>query len=96
MKQKIYPIVYPNSLRSHRKAAGLRQREIADALGLISTDRISRWEHGSAEPNIDNLFKLLVLYRATPAELYPDKWQAIVNLPSVSEKETSLPGAMTI
>jgi len=66
-----------NNIRFHRKKAGLRQLDVARFLGLGSTDRISRWEHGTAEPNIKNLFRLLLLYRATPEELYPEMWRAI-------------------
>lgn len=91
MKTKIYPIQYPNSLRKYRKAAGLRQLDVSRLLGLAgSTERISRWENGGAEPNIDNLFKLLAIYKATPADLYPEKWQAIVNPISSSTAEAVL------
>lgn len=76
--------MYPNSLRLHRKKAGLRQLDVARLIGLEgSTERISKWENGSADPNIENLFKLLVLYKVSPRELYPEMWQAIGN-PSVS------------
>ena len=77
MKTKIYPIVYPNSLRRYRKEAGLRQLDVARLIGLEgSTERLSKWENGAADPNIDNLFRLLALYKTTPQELYPEKWQA--------------------
>ena len=91
MKPRIYPIVYPNSLRRHRKAAGLRQLDVARLMGLDgSTERISKWENGSADPNIDNLLRLLVLYKTTPQELYPEKWQAIENPSSACTDETAL------
>jgi transcriptional regulator with XRE-family HTH domain len=78
MKTKIWPIVYPNSLRKHRKAAGLRQLDVARLIGLEgSTERISKWENGAADPNIENLFRLLMLYKVSPQELYPEMWQAI-------------------
>lgn len=69
----------PNNLRLHRKTAGLRQRDVARSLGLGSSDRISRWEHGIAVPHIVNLFRLAILYKTTPQELYPEAWQAIEN-----------------
>lgn len=88
MKTKIYPIVYPNSLHKYRKAAGLRQFDVARLIGLEgSTERLSKWENGAADPNIDNLFRLLALYKTTPEELYPEKWQAIVNPSSSSTAE---------
>ncbi len=78
MQTKQYPIQYPNSLRRYRKEAGLRQLDVARLIGLGgSTERISRWENGAADPNIDNLFHLLALYKATPRDLYPEKWQTI-------------------
>ena len=78
MQTKIWPPVYPNSLRKYRKAAGLRQFEVARLIGLEgSTERISKWENGSADPNIENLFRLLMLYKISPKELYPEMWQAI-------------------
>lgn len=64
-----------NTLRMHRKQAGLRQREVAQALGLASSDRISRWEHGMAVPQLKNLFRLAALYRVMPKDLYPEVHQ---------------------
>ncbi|HEX3799299.1 MAG TPA: helix-turn-helix transcriptional regulator [Verrucomicrobiae bacterium] len=69
---------FSNNLRLHRKKAGLRQREVARSLGLKSTDRISRWEHGTAVPHIVNLFRLAVIYDVSPQDLYQDIWLAIV------------------
>jgi transcriptional regulator with XRE-family HTH domain len=60
----------PNTLREHRKRAGLKQIEVAQKLGLKSSDRISHWEKGQAMPNVGNLFKLAELYKVQPAELY--------------------------
>ena len=62
--------ITPNNLRAHRIKAGLRQLDVARALGLESTDRISRWENGSAVPHILNLFKLARLYGTQPEKLY--------------------------
>ena len=87
MKTKLYPIVYPNSLRRYRKAAGMRQLDVACALGLNGCERISKWENGAADPNVDNLFRLLVLYKVTPRELYPGKWQAMENPSSLPEDQ---------
>ena len=67
----------PNSLLAHRKAAGLRQIDVAQFLGLESTDRISRWEKGTAVPHLVNAFRLSVLYKASVHELYGDYFKAI-------------------
>ena len=81
-----------NNLRAQRKKAGLRQLDVARFLGLGSIDRISRWEHGSAVPHIGNLFKLCVLYGASPEELYAEMFQAIqeqIRHPASEHKVTS-------
>lgn len=77
----------PNSLRTHRKAAGLRQRDVARALGLASTDRISRWENGVAVPHLKNLFGLAILYHVSPQELYSELYGSILNPASLQSVE---------
>ncbi len=62
----------PNTLRIHRKLSNLKQQEIADKLGLQSTDRISHWEKGLTYPHLINLFKLSAIYKVLPHELYPE------------------------
>jgi len=88
MKTKIWPPVYPNSLRKYRKAAGLRQHEVARALGLNDCERISKWENGAAIPKIKSLFHLAILYRVPPQELYDEMYQSILNPISESISET--------
>ena len=63
---------YPNSLRKHRKNAGLRQHEVARALGLNTTERISKWENGHSIPALGSLFKLAMLYKVSPQELFDE------------------------
>jgi len=77
MKMKLYPIVYPNSLRRHRKAAGLRQREVARALNLNGCERISKWENGAAVPKPRSLLMLAALYRVPPQELFDEMYPPI-------------------
>jgi len=62
----------PNCLRRHRKARGLRQKDVAKVLGLKSASMISRWEKGVCLPNTINLFKLAVLYRTMSDALFID------------------------
>jgi transcriptional regulator with XRE-family HTH domain len=82
------PQKYPNTLRVYRKKTGLRQHEVARLLGLDgSTERISKWENGSAVPHLANVFKLAVLYKVSPQELYPEMWQAIEHPTSSSTVE---------
>ena len=77
MKTMIQKSNIPNSLRCRREHAGLRQCDVAKALGLVSSDRISHWEKGVAVPNIVNLFKLSVLYNVPPQKLYEELFMAV-------------------
>ncbi|MEY2664744.1 MAG: hypothetical protein RIT04_552 [Candidatus Parcubacteria bacterium] len=60
----------PNSLRKMRMNTGMRQIDVAEKLGLTSSDRISHWEKGVAVPGLVNLFKLAIIYKTTPEHLY--------------------------
>ena len=62
MKNANYKSV-PNCLRRYRKARGLKQREVAEILGLKSGSVISRWERGVCLPSSLNVFKLSLVYR---------------------------------
>jgi transcriptional regulator with XRE-family HTH domain len=66
---------YPNSLRKHRKAAGLCQHEVARALGLGTIERISKWENGHSIPRGQSLFRLAQLYRVSPQQLFSEVYQ---------------------
>jgi transcriptional regulator with XRE-family HTH domain len=52
----------PNNLRKHRKAIGLKQKDVAKILGLKNCGMISRWEKGICLPSLLNAFKLAGLY----------------------------------
>ena len=67
MKPKI-----PNTIKEHRERLGLLQMDVADKLGILSSDRISRWENGTAYPHLINLFKIASLFQVKPHELYPE------------------------
>jgi transcriptional regulator with XRE-family HTH domain len=59
-----------NKLKEIRLNKGLRQCDVAEAMGFISPDRISHWETGTAYPSIQNLFKLATMYGVSVEELY--------------------------
>ena len=61
-----------NSLRKHRKARGLKQKEVAKILGLKSASMVSRWENGLCLPNPINMFKLGLVYRTMVDALFID------------------------
>jgi len=56
---------------------GYSQKEVADILGIHSTNRISRWEKGEAIPSVKNLLKLGILYATLADELYYELWQEL-------------------
>jgi transcriptional regulator with XRE-family HTH domain len=52
----------PNKLREFREARGYTQREVATALGLKHTNKLSKWELGKGYPSVVNLLRLAKLY----------------------------------
>ena len=62
----------PNSLRKYRKARGLKQKEVANILGLKSSSMISRWERGHSLPQPVTIFKMAVLYHTMADALFTD------------------------
>jgi len=68
-----------NTLRETRLSLKLRQQDVADALGLQMSDRISHWENGQALPSIINLFRLCRIYKKQPHELYPVLYKQIAS-----------------
>ena len=70
---------YPNSLRKYRKAAGLRQYEVARALKLNTCERLSKWENGHSIPALWSLFRLAMLYHVSPQELYDEMYRTIAS-----------------
>lgn len=67
----------PNRLRKHRTLMNYRQNEVATLLGFTNANRISRWEKGVSVPGLANLFKLSIIYRTFPNELYFDLFQQL-------------------
>ena len=78
----------PNRLKKHRVLMGYKQKDVAYLLGLVSTNRISQWEHGLTLPNTTNLIKLSVIYRTLPTDLYYDLMNTIRQ--ELSTKEQTL------
>jgi DNA-binding XRE family transcriptional regulator len=56
-----------NYLRTHRKLSGLTQTEVAYLLEAESAQTISRFEHGTQLPHLDQAFALETLF-ATPLD----------------------------
>ena len=60
----------PIRLREHRLKKGLTQQQVADYLGFVGTDRISKWEAGKMYPHVRNFIQLLRLYEVDAFEVY--------------------------
>jgi transcriptional regulator with XRE-family HTH domain len=68
-----------NNLRDIRGSLGLKQTDVAGMLGHASPDRISHWEKGSALPGVINLFKLSLIYRVPPEQMYADLYKSLAD-----------------
>lgn len=60
----------PNRLRKHRRLMHYKQTDVAFLLGLKNTNRIGKWEKGTAAPCLLNVIKLSIIYRTLISELY--------------------------
>jgi len=78
----------PNSLRKYRKKRGLKQKDVAEILGLKSTSIISRWERGFVLPKPVNVFKLASLYRTITEALFSDLVRSVKN--DIHKKEEEI------
>ncbi len=54
---------------SRRHDLGLSQQELADRLGLASSESISRYERGEREPRVTTLVRLAEALETTPEQL---------------------------
>ena len=56
------------TLKEARKAAGLRQVDVAKALGTTTTTLV-RWEHGISEMKVSTFFRLCEMYNCQPTDI---------------------------
>lgn len=61
-----------NKLKEYRIKAGLKQKDVAKAMGLKHTTKISKWERGKLYPHPMNLFKLARFYNVNVEELFQE------------------------
>lgn len=82
------------SLKVLRKRKGLRQKDVAQYLGVTESG-YNHYESGRVEPNIDTLNKLAELYECTVEEIInpPDQFpRQIVEKPEIKpEREVFIP-----
>ena len=60
----------PVFLSAKREATGLSQKEVADRLGYATSQFVSNWERGQAQPPVDILRKLCAIYKISPDEMF--------------------------
>ena len=70
--------ITPNQLRSVRIISGLTLKEVAFLLNIKNFGRISEWENGLANPSIEHLIGLSVVYQRLPDQLYYELRNQIV------------------
>lgn len=68
---------FHNRLRHFRIINNLKQREVVQLLGMHNSKLLTKWEQGTAYPSVINLFKLSIVYRTLPTNLYPDLYRAL-------------------
>lgn len=66
-----------NCLRHYRKVNNLTQKHVAILLGLKNHSLISRWENGFSLPDLENAFKLAVIYGVMVDVLFVDLRRSI-------------------
>jgi transcriptional regulator with XRE-family HTH domain len=58
----------PAKLRHHREAAGLRQQDLADRLG-VEQPRVCEWETGVHVPSAETLWAIAAALGVEPTDL---------------------------
>ncbi len=64
----IMRLLFAENLKSLRESENLRQRELAKKLNATQS-RISNWENGLFEPDLENLWKIADLFEISIDEL---------------------------
>ena len=85
MKRKKVPHV--NFLRQYRNLMRYSQDDVAVILGKKNHAIISKWEKGMILPGLINIFKLSILYRTPPENLFPELSIALKEEVSAEERK---------
>jgi transcriptional regulator with XRE-family HTH domain len=64
-------------LRFLRKKSGLSQRQLADILGSVSANQISRHERFAAPPSLLTALGYQVVFQCTVSEIFPGLYHAV-------------------
>ena len=63
------PLVIAANMLAQRKAKGLTQAQVADALG-VTKGAVSRWESGENFPRVDKLLAVAALYECDVRDFF--------------------------
>lgn len=72
-----------------RKSRGMSQEELAEKLN-VSRQAISRWEMGTAQPDVQNLLQISKLFGVTADYLINDEYESDEEIPCVKEVKNQL------
>jgi transcriptional regulator with XRE-family HTH domain len=64
---------FAQRLKEARAKAGLRQQDLAEALGGKTKGAIGAWETGTARPNIDDLVRISEVLNVSPSWLLEEQ-----------------------
>lgn len=68
---------FAKHLAAARQRQGLSQQQLADRLGVMSAETISRYERGEREPRLSTIVKMAEALRVHPAELIDGQLVAV-------------------
>ena len=54
-------ILIAETIRANRKAAGLTQEQLAEAMG-VTVGAVSKWESGATTPDLSSILELAALF----------------------------------
>lgn len=86
---------FAEKLREVRTHCGLRQLDVAQALG-ISMLTYQRWEAGTHEPRVSELRRLAILFKVPASELLGDESRIIIQRGSMRLELPDTPEGITL
>ena len=81
-------------IRILRKSKGMSQEELAGKVN-ISRQAVSRWENGTALPDVDNIVQLSKLFGVTTDYLLMDSYESNEDSPKIKENNKILHANLT-
>ena len=66
-----------SNLRSLRRRAGFSQRDLAELIGYLSGDQVSRHERADSLPSLMAAFSYEIVFRIPVAELFPGVYETV-------------------